>query len=63
MRTVIIALSALLLSATLYGQQDMGAITGVVTDESGALVAGARVVATDTGTGQTRAVQTQVTGA
>jgi hypothetical protein len=41
----------------------MGVITGVVTDETGAAVGGARVVATDTETNEKREVETQITGA
>ncbi len=40
-----------------------GALTGTVTDPSGAVIAGAAVVATNTGTGQTRTVSTDANGA
>ncbi|HLJ13494.1 MAG TPA: carboxypeptidase regulatory-like domain-containing protein [Bryobacteraceae bacterium] len=58
-----VSLSALLASCVLLAQQDMGVITGVVTDQSGGAVAGAHVVATDTDTNETRAADTQPTGA
>src|SRR5579862_7160984 len=58
-----VSLSALLASCVLVAQQDMGVITGVVTDQSGGAVAGAHVVATDTETNETRAADTQPTGA
>ncbi|HEX8500002.1 MAG TPA: TonB-dependent receptor [Pyrinomonadaceae bacterium] len=45
---------ALLCSATAYGQSDRGAITGTVTDPSGAVVSGAKVTATNLNTGETR---------
>ena len=41
----------------------MGAITGVVMDESGAVIAGARVTVKDVETNETRSVQTEATGA
>lgn len=40
-----------------------GALTGTVTDPSGAVIAGATVTATNTGTGQTRTVTTDANGA
>ncbi|MGH9666848.1 MAG: carboxypeptidase regulatory-like domain-containing protein, partial [Bryobacteraceae bacterium] len=56
-------LVVLLGCGTLLSQQDMGVITGVVTDETGAVIAGARVVVTDRETNETRAADTQGTGA
>jgi Carboxypeptidase regulatory-like domain/TonB-dependent Receptor Plug Domain len=40
-----------------------GALTGTVTDPSGAVIVGATVTATNTGTGQTRTVTSDATGA
>jgi hypothetical protein len=55
--------AVLLFCGAVFAQQDMGVITGVVTDGSGAVVAGARVVAVDSETNETRAVETLSTGA
>src|SRR6185437_7041733 len=55
--------SILMLGGMLYGQQDMGVITGVVTDASGGVIPGAHVIATDTETNEMRAADTQPTGA
>ena len=55
--------SLLLFCGTLLAQQDMGVITGVVTDQSGAVVAGAVVTATDNATNEIRTVDTLPTGA
>lgn len=52
----------LLAAATLGGQQDMGIITGVVTDPSGAAVPSARVVIRDMTTNETRSVETNEAG-
>jgi hypothetical protein len=51
------------LSGALLAQQDMGVITGVVTDQSGAIVTGAHVQVTETETNETRTVETLDTGA
>ena len=56
-------LYGLLACGTLAGQQDMGVITGVVTDQSGAVVAGARLEVKDTETNETRIAETLDTGA
>lgn len=50
------------IASALVGQQDMGVITGLVTDTSGAAIPGARVVVTNTETNETRAVDTGATG-
>src|SRR5215470_15963126 len=55
----VLALAAL---GTLLGQQDMGVITGLVTDVTGATVGGARVIAINTETNEKREVETQATG-
>jgi hypothetical protein len=52
----------LLASLALYGQQDMGIITGVVTDPAGAAVPSARISVRDNTTNQTRSVETNETG-
>jgi hypothetical protein len=48
--------------AALFAQQDMGVITGVITDASGLSVPGARVTTTNRDTGETRSVDTSDTG-
>ena len=53
----------LLLATGAFAQQDMGVITGVVTDATGAAVPGARVMVTNRETGETRAVDTSESGA
>ena len=55
--------NTLLTCGTLLAQQDMGVITGVVTDQSGAVVAGAHVEARDTETNEIRSAETLSTGA
>ncbi|MGH9716895.1 MAG: carboxypeptidase regulatory-like domain-containing protein, partial [Candidatus Acidiferrales bacterium] len=52
------------IAPAMYAQTSAtGALTGTVTDPSGAVVAGATVVATNAGTGQTRSVTTDANGA
>ena len=62
MRTASLVCLSFAISGTLFSQQDMGVVTGIVTDVSGAVVAGARVVATDTETNETRTVETLASG-
>ncbi len=52
----------LLLAGALYAQSTTQAIQGLVTDSSGAVIPGARVVITNLGTGVSRSVQTNETG-
>src|SRR5262245_50820213 len=46
-----------------FAQQDMGVITGVVTDPTGAAIPAARVTVINSETGETRAVSTSEGGA
>jgi hypothetical protein len=55
-------LCVLLACGAVFAQQDMGVITGLVTDATGAAVGGAHVVATNIETNEKREVETQVTG-
>src|SRR5580704_4618730 len=54
----VVTLIALLAAPGAHGQQATGAITGVVTDPSGAAVKGAAVTVTDTERGTSQKVQT-----
>ncbi len=58
----VVALIALLATPGAHGQQATGAITGVVTDPSGAAVKGAAVTVTDTERGTSQKVQTNSEG-
>ncbi len=57
-----LALSILLLAGTSRGQEITGALRGTVHDESGAIVAGTKVVATQTETGLRRVTETDPQG-
>jgi len=50
-------------SVSLAQTAQTGALSGTITDQSGAVIAGASVTATNTGTGQARTVTTESTGA
>jgi hypothetical protein len=52
-----------LVASTLWAQQDMGVVTGLVTDVSGAAVPGAEVTVANLDTAETRSLQTGETGA
>ena len=58
-----VLLLAALLVLPVFPQQDMGVITGLVTDATGAAVPGARVTATNVETNETRVGETGATGA
>ncbi|MBM3753940.1 MAG: hypothetical protein FJW38_08170 [Acidobacteria bacterium] len=56
---IVVFLSA----CSLFAQQDMGVVTGVITDKSGAAVPGAKVVIVNSATNETRETTTAETGA
>jgi len=60
--TLLTGLSLTLLAATLAGAQTAGAITGQVLDSGQRAIVGARVVAQNAATGQTREAQTDAAG-
>ncbi len=45
-----------------FGQSEKGSLSGLITDATGAVVAGATVTATDVGTNATRTIQTDASG-
>jgi hypothetical protein len=49
-------------SASIYGQNDTGTVSGIITDPSGAAVPGATVLLTNTGTSAARSVVTSESG-
>ncbi len=53
---------AILFSATALAQNDVGSIVGFVTDASGAVVPGAKVIIKNEGTGESRTVTTDSSG-
>src|SRR6266498_25360 len=58
-----LTLAVLFLSATAIAQESGGAtVNGTVTDPSGALIAGAKITATQTATGAQRSTQTSTAG-
>jgi hypothetical protein len=61
-RILVLTTSTLLLAALVWGQGAVGTIAGNVTDASGAAIAGAKVTATNTGTGAESTTTTDVTG-
>jgi hypothetical protein len=58
----LLLISVLALASTLVAQQDMGVITGIVTDASGGIIPAARVTATDLATGESRSIVTNQEG-
>src|SRR5262245_34297707 len=62
--TVIFAIVVLtsLWALPAYGQSDRGAITGTVTDSSGAIIIGAKVTITNLNSGETRVAATTAEG-
>src|SRR5579871_802942 len=62
-RTLVFIAVAALLAAIAWGQGATGIITGNVTDQSGAAIIGAKVTATNTGTGIANSMTTNETGA
>ena len=58
-----IAILILTIIGAMFAQQDMGVITGVITDSSGAAIPGARVTAANRETNEARSVTTQESGA
>jgi hypothetical protein len=61
-RFVLAAMMALLLCGLLMAQQETGQISGVVKDQSGAVIAGATVAVKNLGTNQERTVTTGASG-
>jgi hypothetical protein len=57
-----LAAACLLLSSVVCAQSTYGTITGAVTDPSAAVIAGAKVEATDQSTGEVRTVETDAEG-
>src|SRR5690242_19861542 len=58
----VLAALLVLVSAATYAQAPTGTITGLVTDSTGAVVAGARLTLTNLQTGQTRVLTTSAEG-
>lgn len=52
----------IIMAAAIFGQSNTGSITGVVTDQNGAVVPNATVTATNQGTNENRSVQTDGEG-
>jgi Carboxypeptidase regulatory-like domain len=61
-RIVVLLLVIFCFSAMLFSQTQQGRIVGRVTDSSGAIVPGAKVTITETGTGLSRELQTNAAG-
>ncbi len=59
---LLVAAGVLLSSALLFAQSDRGAISGTITDPSGAVVPDAKVTATDLATGEVRETHTNDNG-
>lgn len=61
-KTLGVIVAALAFTAISYGQVGTGTLVGTVTDPSGAVVTGARIIATSSATGQTRQTMTDGAG-
>src|SRR5712691_8157653 len=61
-RLCVAGIAGLFLTIPLAAQQASGKITGVVTDESGAVIPGVAVTATNTQTGDTRRAESNASG-
>ena len=61
-RILVLVGGLLLLSAVSFGQGGRASVNGTVTDQSGAVVAGAKVLVTDAATGQSRQTTTADNG-
>ncbi|MDP9050228.1 MAG: TonB-dependent receptor [Acidobacteriota bacterium] len=57
-----LAVTAVMCSAPAWGQSQNGSISGTVTDSTGAVIAGAKVVATNLATGSARSTETSSSG-
>jgi hypothetical protein len=62
-RSLVLAVAALFVAAMAWGQGATGTISGTITDASSAAIIGAKVTATDTGTGAKSTATTNETGA
>ena len=61
-QTLVLFVAALLIAGLTWGQGATGIITGTITDSTGATVVGAKVTATNTGTGAQTSMSTNETG-
>lgn len=62
MRNILIVLALSVLSLSAFGQTSRGTVTGTVTDATGAVISGASVTLTNTGTNLTRSTVTNKEG-